>query len=154
MRVYNHLQFLDIQLRLKKLKSLAQDCTGSPGGSAAKESACNAGSISRSERSPEEGIGYLPQYSWASLVAQTGKNPLAMWETWVPSLAWEDPLEEGIPSAPPWTCGVSTNGRPEKSLQTILWLNPSDAQVSIKLINCLNFRQQTYLFLQTLPPMD
>ena len=24
------------------------------------------------------------------------KNPPAMWETWVQSLGWEDPLEEGI----------------------------------------------------------
>ena len=32
----------------------------------------------------------------ASLVAQTVKNPPAMWETWVQSLGWEDPLEEGM----------------------------------------------------------
>ena len=25
-----------------------------------------------------------------------GKNQPAMWETWVQSLAWEDPLEEGM----------------------------------------------------------
>ena len=31
----------------------------------------------------------------ASLVAQLVKNPLAMWETWVQSLGWEDPLEKG-----------------------------------------------------------
>ena len=24
------------------------------------------------------------------------KNPLVMWETWVPSLGWEDLLEEGM----------------------------------------------------------
>ena len=24
------------------------------------------------------------------------KNPPAMWETWVPSLGWEDPLDEGM----------------------------------------------------------
>ena len=29
------------------------------------------------------------------LVAQLGKNPPAMQETWVRSLGWEDPLEEG-----------------------------------------------------------
>ena len=34
--------------------------------------------------------------SWASLVAQTVKNPPAMQETWVQSLGWEDPLEEGM----------------------------------------------------------
>ena len=33
------------------------------------------------------------QDSWASLVAQLGKNPPAMWETWVQSLGREDPLE-------------------------------------------------------------
>ena len=33
---------------------------------------------------------------WASLVAQMVKNPPAMRETWVWSLCWEDPLEEGI----------------------------------------------------------
>ena len=27
-------------------------------------------------------------------MAQMVKNPLAMWETRVPSLGWEDPLEE------------------------------------------------------------
>ena len=32
---------------------------------------------------------------WASLVAQLVKNPPAMWETWVLSLGWEDPLEKG-----------------------------------------------------------
>ena len=31
-----------------------------------------------------------------SLVAQMVKNPPAMWETWVQSLGWEDPLEEGM----------------------------------------------------------
>ena len=32
----------------------------------------------------------------ASLVAQLVKNLPAMWETWVRSLGWEDPLEEGM----------------------------------------------------------
>ena len=40
--------------------------------------------------------GLPPHYSWASLVAQTVKNPLAMWETWVQSLGLEDPLEAGM----------------------------------------------------------
>ena len=31
-----------------------------------------------------------------SLVAQLVKNPPAMQETWVRSLGWEDPLEEGM----------------------------------------------------------
>ena len=45
-------------------------------------------------RSAGEGIGYPLQYSWASLVAQLVKNPPAMWETWVRSLGWDDPLEK------------------------------------------------------------
>ena len=47
-------------------------------------------------RSPGEGIGYPLQYSWVSLVAHTVKNLPAMQETWVQSLGWEDPLEEGM----------------------------------------------------------
>ena len=31
----------------------------------------------------------------ASLVAELVKNPPAMWDTWVWSLGWEDPLEKG-----------------------------------------------------------
>ena len=44
-----------------------------PGSLAVKESSCNAGDpggISGSGIFPGEGIGYPPQYSWASLVAQ------------------------------------------------------------------------------------
>ena len=55
---------------------------GLPDSSVGKESACNAGdssSISRSGRSPGEGIGYPLQYSWASLMAQLVKNPPAVW---------------------------------------------------------------------------
>ena len=48
------------------------------------------------EDRPGEGIGYPLQYSWAFLVAQMAQNVPAMWETWVQSLGWEDPLEEGM----------------------------------------------------------
>ena len=44
---------------------------GFPGSSAGKESACSAGDpclIPGSRRSPGEGIGYILQYSWASLM--------------------------------------------------------------------------------------
>ena len=57
---------------------------GFPGRSAGEESACNAGdpgSIPGSGSSPEQGISYPLQYSWASLVAQIVKNPPAMQET-------------------------------------------------------------------------
>ena len=49
--------------------------------SVGKESTCNAedpGSIPGLGGSPGEGIGYLLQYSWASLVAQLVKNLPAM----------------------------------------------------------------------------
>ena len=41
-----------------------------------------------------EGLGFS-YHNWASLFAQLIKNPPAMWETWVLSLGWEDPLEKG-----------------------------------------------------------
>ena len=59
---------------------------GFPDSSVGKESACSAGdpgSIPGSGRSPGEGIGYPLQYSWASFVAQLGKNLPAMGQTWV-----------------------------------------------------------------------
>ena len=36
----------------------------------------------------------IPRVFWGSLVAQPVKNLPAMWETWVWSLGWEDPLEK------------------------------------------------------------
>ena len=68
------------------------------------------GLIPQLGRSPGEGISYPLQYSWTSLVAQLAKNLPAMQETWVRSLVWEDPLEEGmathstiLPWRIPWT---------------------------------------------------
>ena len=53
----------------------------------------------------------------ASLVAQTVKSPPAMWETWVRSLSWENPLEEEMTTQfsilawrIPWT---EETGRPQ-----------------------------------------
>ena len=68
-----------------------------PDSSVGEESACNTGDpslIPGLGRSAGEGIGYPLQYSWASLVAQLVNNPPAVWETWVRSLNWEDPLEK------------------------------------------------------------
>ena len=80
-------------------------------------------------------VGWLKQlnmnaciYVIYSLVAQMIKNPPAMLETWVRSLDWEDPLEEGIATHSsmlawriPWTeepgrlqsgsCGPVVTGR-------------------------------------------
>ena len=85
------------------------------GGSDSKESTYNAedpGSIPGSGKSPRGGHGNPLQYSCLEnsmncrghgvaksqtrLVAQRVKNLPAMWETWVQSLGWEDPLEEGM----------------------------------------------------------
>ena len=71
-----------------------------------------------------EGIGYPPQYSWASLVAQLLKNLPAMWETWVHPWVGKIPWrKERIPTPvfwpgefhglySPWDCkGSVTNER-------------------------------------------
>ena len=57
-------------------------------------------------RSPGERIGYQLQYSWASIVAQTVKNPPAMWETWVRKIPWRrawQPTPLSLPGESPWT---------------------------------------------------
>ena len=93
--------------------TLAEKATsGLPGSSAGKESACNAGdpsSIAGSGRSSGEGIGYPLQYSWASLVAQTVKNPpqygrpgLDPWVEKIPWRAWQ-PTPVFLPGESPWT---------------------------------------------------
>ena len=83
-----YLCFIELHYRL---------CWGFPGSSVDKKSACNAGDPGiKPGRFPGEGIGYPLQYSWTSLVAQMVKNPPGILETWVQSLGWEDPLEEGM----------------------------------------------------------
>ena len=66
--------------------------------SVGNESACNAGdpgSIPGQEDPLKKGKATQPKYSWASLVAQLVKNLPALWETWVLSQDWEDPLDKG-----------------------------------------------------------
>ena len=63
-----------------------------------------------------------PEDVWASLVAQMAKNLPTMWETWVRSLGWEDPLEEEMATHSstlawriPWTeepSGLQSMGSP------------------------------------------
>ena len=68
-----------------------------PDSSVGKESTCTAGDptwIPGLGWSFWGGVGYPLHYSWASLVAQLVKNLPAMWETWVRSLGWENPLEK------------------------------------------------------------
>ena len=66
-------------------------------------------------KSPGEGNGYLHQYSWASLVAQLVKNLLAMRETWVQSLGWEDSPGEGK-GYPLQYSGLEYSGHTESGL--------------------------------------
>ena len=56
--------------------------------------------VHRFTRQKDAALGTLKKTSWlqASLVAQLVKNLSAMWETWVQSLGWEDPLEKGTAS--------------------------------------------------------
>ena len=68
------------------------------------------------EDSPGEGIGYPLQYSWASLVAYLVKNPPAMWETWIQSLGWENPLEKG--KTRPLQCSSLENSMGHKESDT------------------------------------
>ena len=87
-----------IQLKINSLRQDSFRQETFPDSSVGKESVCNAresGSIPGSGRFAGEGRGYPLQYSWVSLVAQLVKNVPAMWETWVWSLGWEDPLEKG-----------------------------------------------------------
>ena len=90
---------IHISPRFGGLLSHLEYWVGFPESSAGKEPTCTTGDptwIPGSRGSPAEGTGYSHQYSWASLVAQTVKNPPAIQETWVWSLGWEVPLEEGM----------------------------------------------------------
>ena len=87
---------------------------GFPGSLAGNESACNTGGpglIPGSGRAPGEGIGYLLQYSWTSLVAQLVKNLPTMQKFSVRSLGWEDPLEEAWQLTPGFLPGESHRQR-------------------------------------------
>ena len=50
------------------------------------------GSAGEYQADEQAGVAFLG----ASLVAQMVKNLPAMWEIWVRSLGWEDPLEKGM----------------------------------------------------------
>ena len=74
----------NLHLKTSEMEQFSGIVLGFSGSLAGKEYACNAGDpglIPGSGSLPEEGIGYPPQYSWASPVAQSVENPSAMWET-------------------------------------------------------------------------
>ena len=57
---------------------------------------------------------YIYYFYWTYLVAQMVKNLPAVWETWVRSLGWEDPLEKEM----------ATHS------STLAWENPMDRGAS------------------------
>ena len=89
---------------------------GFPGSSASKEG--DLSSIPRSGRSPGEGTGYPLQYSRASLVTQTVKNPPVMQEIWIGKILWRrawQPALVFLPGESPWTeepAGLQSMGSP------------------------------------------
>ena len=69
--------------------------TSNPEESSQQDSTMLAGTLNSASRAVRNEF-LLFMSSGASLVAQMVKNLPAMQETWVPSLGWEDPLEEGM----------------------------------------------------------
>ena len=85
--------------------------------------------------SPNEGLGYPLQYSWASLVVQMVKNWPAMWETWVRSLGWEDPCRRKWQPNP---VSLLENPHGHRSLTVpVFFLNSSFYQLVKKARMCL-----------------
>ena len=141
-----------------------------PDSSVAKESSCNAGdagSIPGLGRSPEEGIGYLPQYSSASHVAHLVKNLPAMQETWVQSLHWEDPLEKGRATHSsilawriPWTIQSMGSQRVGHDWATYVHMlskrcisNLTQLLLGLVIIKS-SYQRRTFIFLLTLLTFD
>ena len=65
---------------------------------------------------------------WSSLVPQMVKNPPSMWETWVQSLGWEDPLKEGM--------AIHSS--------TLAWYNPMDRGTWLAMVHKVD-KSQTQL---------
>ena len=73
----------------------------------------------------------------AFLVAQLVKNPPAMWETWVRSLGWDDPLEKGNATH---SCILAWRGPWTLYAVTKSWTWLSDFHFHILLFNYSVFR--------------
>ena len=143
-----------------KFKLLLTSCVtlGFPHSSVGKESACKAkdpSSVHGSGRSAGEGIGYPLQYCSASLVTQLVKNSPAVWETWVWSLGWEDPLEKGTASHSsilawriPWTVlSIGSLSLFEFLSFLVLWCHPTmvDKLLLINVYNAIQCRLFTMM---------
>ena len=91
-------------------------------------------SIPGSGRSSREELGYPPQYSWASLVAQLVKNLPAMQETWVWSLGWEIPWRrERLPTPAFWPGEFHGLYSPwdHKESQNKVWMHKKKIYISL-----------------------
>ena len=74
------------------------------------------------------GFAELSLHFRASLLVQMVKNLPAMWETWVQSLGWEDPLEEGNPLQ--YSCPENPHGQ-----RSLVGYGPWDCKKSEPLSN-------------------
>ena len=72
------------------------------------------------------------QEYWASLLPQAVNNPPAMRETWVRTLHWEDPLEEGMAThSSILACRIPVENPPRGAWQAIVHgVSKSQAQLS------------------------
>ena len=80
---------------------------------------------------------------WASLVAQLVKHLPSMWETWIRSLGWEDPLEKGMAthsSILAWKIlwPEEPGGLQFMGLQSRTWLSDLTANQSMNSVVILN----------------
>ena len=88
-----------------------------------------------------------------SLVAQTVKNLLAVQETWVRSLGWEDPLEKRTATHSsilawriPWTDHGIAESDMTKPTNTLCFYSASQPNPVIYFPLCLSRHLQAYLF--------
>ena len=78
-------------------------------------------------------------------MAQTLKNPPAMWETWFRSLGWEDPLGKGMvthSSILAWRIP-----RAEESAGYSLWDHKSQIQLSTREKNTIYILRYTDIYI-------
>ena len=92
-------------------------------------------------------------------MAQTVKNPPAMKKTWVRSLSWEDPLEEGMQPTPVFLykefhgqrslAGYSPWRHKELDMTLRLSTHMKQlAQLSVQLHRCFCLQQQSHFIMQ------
>ena len=89
----------------------------------------------------------------ASLVAQMVKNLPEMWETWLPSLGWEDPLEKGMATHSSilawripmdrgaWQAIVHLSHTELDMTEHLSTAQPHATQIILKNINCIGEKQ-------------